>query len=66
MSSRHIQKAAVDCLLSVEQGTNLRQALLCGKHLENSEQAAFVAGKLQEQIIIGERPAVGSAVLRRF
>ena len=41
MSSRHIQKAAVDCLLSVEQGTNLRQALLFGKHLENSEQAAF-------------------------
>ena len=41
MSSRHIQKAAVDCLLSVEQGTNLRQALSFGKHLENSEQAAF-------------------------
>ncbi|MBQ7660144.1 MAG: thymidine phosphorylase [Alphaproteobacteria bacterium] len=35
-------------------------------HAQNSEQAAFVARKLQEQIIIGERPAVGSAVLRRF
>ena len=35
-------------------------------HAQNSEQAAFVAEKLCEQIVIGEKPVVGSAVLHRF
>ena len=42
MSLRDIQKAAVHCLLSVENGTNLRLAMSCGKDLPDSEHAAFL------------------------
>lgn len=65
MSLRHIQKAAVHCLLSVENGTNLRQALSCGKDLDASDKAAFLDISYGVQRFSGSLKAVLSMLLNK-
>ena len=65
MALRHIQKTAVHCLMTVEQGTNLREALLCGKHLDTSEHAAFVDISYGVQRFSGSLKALLSLLLNK-
>ena len=65
MSLRHIQKAAVQCLLSVEDGTNLRLALSCGKDLDASDKAAFFDISYGVQRFSGSLKAVLSVLLNK-
>ncbi|MBR7003140.1 MAG: 16S rRNA (cytosine(967)-C(5))-methyltransferase RsmB [Neisseriaceae bacterium] len=65
MSLRDIQKAAVHCLLSVENGTNLRLALSCGKDLPDSEHAAFLDTSYGVQRFSGSLKDLLSSLLNK-